>query len=209
MTMWTKPLFDKISILKKMGKNQKILDELEFLCTMWMFSSLLAKRQYKDNVELITDSAGEEFLIKGLQLPFDSVKVVLDDYDNISSRLWAYGKIVSYSMQNEPFIHIDNDVFITKRFPDFIEEGELIVQHFEAQRETYQNGEVLVDNLFHVPDSYKKYHWENGAYNMGIFGGTDIEFIKKYIDGKFKKNVIIMDNGGSHKSSQVKSAIYE
>ena len=41
----------------------------------------------------------------------------------------------------------------------------------------------------------------------GINSERMVEFIKKYIDGKFKKNVIIMDNGGSHKSSQVKSAI--
>ena len=41
----------------------------------------------------------------------------------------------------------------------------------------------------------------------GINSERMVEFIKKYIDGKFKKNVIIMDNGGSHKSSQVKSSI--
>ena len=32
-----------------------------------------------------------------------------------------------------------------------------------------------------------------------------VKFIKKYIHGKIKNNVIIMDNGGiRHKSSQVK-----
>jgi len=34
-----------------------------------------------------------------------------------------------------------------------------------------------------------------------------IEFINKYISKKFKNNLIIMDNGGSHKSKNVKEKI--
>tara|TARA_B110000908_G_C10226627_1_gene438292 strand:+ start:981 stop:1496 length:516 start_codon:yes stop_codon:yes gene_type:complete len=41
----------------------------------------------------------------------------------------------------------------------------------------------------------------------GINSERMVKFIKKYIDEKFKKNIIIMDNGGSHKSNQVKKAI--
>ena len=36
-----------------------------------------------------------------------------------------------------------------------------------------------------------------------------IEFINKYISNKFKNNLIIMDNGGSHKSKKIKEKINE
>ena len=59
---------------------------------------------------------------------------------------------------------------------------------------------------------FKKYTLICAINHKGIIGWElyekrMVKFIKKYIDGKIKKNIIIIDNGGSHKSSQVKSAI--
>jgi transposase len=36
-----------------------------------------------------------------------------------------------------------------------------------------------------------------------------IAFIDKFINGKYKNNLIIMDNGGSHKSSKIKTIVEE
>ena len=36
-----------------------------------------------------------------------------------------------------------------------------------------------------------------------------INFINKHIKGKYKNNLIIMDNGGAHKSKNIKESILE
>ena len=41
----------------------------------------------------------------------------------------------------------------------------------------------------------------------GMNSSRMVEFIDKFISGKYKNNVIIMDNGGSHKSKEVKQAV--
>ena len=42
--------------------------------------------------------------------------------------------------------------------------------------------------------------YENGGMNAVRM----IEFINKFIKTKYKKNLIIMDNGGSHKNKEIK-----
>ena len=43
----------------------------------------------------------------------------------------------------------------------------------------------------------------------GMTSQRMIEFINKYISQKFKNNLIIMDNGGSHKSKKIKEKLNE
>ena len=104
--------------------------DLIFHYISWTFSCLKLLEFY-DKVELITDKAGYDLLVNKLQLPYTWFQMCLNDIDHYDEGLWALGKIYTYSMQNEPFIHVDNDVFIWDKFPDRIESAQLIAQHFE------------------------------------------------------------------------------
>ena len=54
-------------------------------------------------VELVTDKKGKRLLIDKLGLPYTSASDDLE-YIDYPEDLWAAGKIVAYSKQNEPFI---------------------------------------------------------------------------------------------------------
>ena len=74
-------------------------------------------RKYYDDVILITDRAGYDVLINKLHLPYTDVIVCLDELlSKYNSNLWALAKIKAYSILDEPFIHVDGDVFVWDRF---------------------------------------------------------------------------------------------
>jgi len=96
--------------------------------------------------------------------------------------VWAYAKLDTYSRQNEPFLHVDGDVFISEPFSKKLLSTPLIAQGFEENMEIYQT-------TFSTLDKYLEYKpcWlieglkEPHAYNAGIIGGTDLEFFKNYV----------------------------
>jgi hypothetical protein len=157
----------------------------------WVLSCLKLK-QYYNKVELVTDRAGKELLIDQLQLPYDSVQVELDFLNEYDPLLWALGKIYAYSIQDEPFIHVDGDIFIWGRFSDEIESADLIAQHEE---DSYEFSNTYYDGLLNADlDSYPKaiLQFRNSVTtnimqaNAGILGGNDINFIQRYCKEAFK-----------------------
>lgn len=157
----------------------------------WALSCLKLK-QYYDNVELVTDQAGKELLIDQLQLPYDSVRVELDSLNEYDPLLWALGKIYAYRVQDEPFIHVDGDIFIWAKFPDGIESADLIAQHEEDSYEfsnVYYDG-LLKANLNSYPEAILKYRKDVTTNimqtNAGILGGNDIDFIQRYCKEAFR-----------------------
>ena len=96
----------------------------------WALSCLSFKKFYP-NIELITDAYGKKTLVDELQLPYTSVKIELDVLNKYPTQLWALGKLHAYSLQEEPFIHVDNDIFIWRKFDDEIENAHLIAQHVD------------------------------------------------------------------------------
>ena len=149
----------------------------------WALSCLQLK-EYYNNVELITDASGYDILINKLQLPYSSTMVVLDDLNDYHVDLWALGKIYAYSLQVEPFIHADCDVFIWKKFPDRLEKARLLAQNFESGFPHYESiYEQLTSNFLNIPKVILDSQARNGkifAVNAGILGGNDINFIKAY-----------------------------
>lgn len=148
----------------------------------WMLSCFQL-RKYYDQVELYTDEFGYDVLIKKLQLPYTKVHVVLEDLNNLPNDLWAMAKIKTYSLQDEPFLHVDGDVFIFEPFPLDLLKSDLIAQNKEFATEYYQTRwSAIYSTLTYMPNIMSNFH--NGidkfAYNMGIIGGNDISFFKEY-----------------------------
>lgn len=167
--------------------------EPQYHLMAWALSCLMLKENY-ENVEFYTDSEGAKVLIDRIGLPYTDVKICYDNL-NIPEPHWAYSKMLTYSMQEEPFIHVDGDIFISKMLAVDIDSSGLIAQNEEFGTDYYKN---IMDGLHTVDMKMPEYlHAELanqsiGSYNAGVLGGCDIDFIQRYCENAFR---IIKDNG--------------
>lgn len=156
----------------------------------WAYSCLQLGKFY-DEVELVTDELGKQLLIDELELPYTSVKVILDDaLADCPWHFWATSKIISYKNQDKPFLHVDGDIFISKPFDKQIESAQIVSQNLESDFECYHvvMNEVKKINKY-VPEEIladNEITHQILASNMGIFGGNDIDFIHKFADEALK-----------------------
>ena len=153
----------------------------------WILS-LQQARKFFDRTVLFTDDYGARMLVDGLQLEFDGVSTALDNLGNHDSKWWALGKIYTYSSQNEPFIHIDNDVFLWKPLP-VNSQTAIFAQnpeYFEVGASFYMPEQIesLVNN--HGGWLPREWIWYRSsglpqrAESCGVFGGGNTEFISYY-----------------------------
>ena len=147
----------------------------------WILSVNQLRKFY--DVELYTDSIGYKILIEKLKLPYSKVHIVLDELNQYPGGFWAIPKIKTYSLQKDPFLHVDGDIFIWEAFPDTLLRKGLITQNLEITTEYYHNTwKILAPKLNFIPDEMNDYI--NGtihlACNMGIVGGKDLDFFRKY-----------------------------
>jgi hypothetical protein len=149
----------------------------------WVLSSNLLSKLYNE-LELYTDKKGYELLIKKLKLPYSKVHVLLDDLNRYDSNLWALSKLHVYSLQKKPFLHVDGDVFIWEKFDENLLQSKLIVQNLERGTDYYKNKWIkLKEDFVFIPEEILEEESKSEnmyAYNFGIFGGSDLEFIEKY-----------------------------
>lgn len=159
----------------------------EYNLMSWTLSCL-SLREHFDQVELYTDKRGYEVLIEKLHLPYTQVHVIYDDNLCLPQH-WAYAKIKTYSLQTEPFLHIDGDMYFPKPIPQEILGAGLVAQNREIGTSYYQGmmNRVLAHPEFKLPQFIQE-TLDNGtiaSYNMGIFGGNDIDFIRRYCQEVF------------------------
>jgi len=158
-----------------------------FNALSWVLSSVQLSKYY--SIELYTDKIGHEFLIDKLKLPYNKVHIILDELNNYPQDFWALPKIKAYSLQLEPFLHIDGDVFIWKAFSENLLKSNLISQNLEITTDYYAKmWQSIFPNLQYIPSEIEKYILgkNNFACNMGIFGGNDIAFLQKYASKSFE-----------------------
>lgn len=159
----------------------------------WALSCTLLRRFY-DDVELYTTEEDAKIFRK-FKIPYTKIHTDLDCefIRNLRPEMWAYAKIYTYSIQAEPFLHVDGDVFIWKPFKEELFNGDICVQNIEENLGVYHKSiETLLstDGTF-VPNWILENKDYPKAYNMGIFGANDLDFVRKYCDLAFeyyKKN---------------------
>lgn len=175
------------------GKNHDITDNrgwlsYEYHWLSWVLSCNQLRKFY-DEVELYTDTFGYEILIKKLDLPYTKVHVVLNEMDKYPKDLWAIAKIKAYQYQKESFLHIDGDVFIWDKFDEKLMCGGLISQNLENTTQYYREmWNKISPHLKFIPEEINNYHQgiTNLGCNMGIIGGSDIDFFQKYCEKSFE-----------------------
>jgi hypothetical protein len=125
-----------------------------------------------------------------LGLSFGEVSTALDDLDNTDPRLWALGKLMTYSMQESPFVHLDTDVFLWRPLPAPLATAPVLAQHPEEILVSRPGGPAVVEEAFRgcglpLPPEWRWYRSHGadggpaasgGTYleaNCGILGGTN------------------------------------
>lgn len=137
-------------------------------------SVTLARRHY-DRVELITDEPGIR-TIAAMGLPFTRTSTHLQGLD-MPPTAWAAGKLRAYSLQWEPFIHVDADVFLFRRLPEHLEQVDVLTQSPEPV-EMYAKA-LAATPQHHVERlTLPRAQWR--AYNAGILGGRHVDFLREY-----------------------------
>jgi len=133
---------------------------------------------------LFSDNKGARLLIDKLSLPYKMVEISQNHFYLSDKHLWALSKIHTYSLQTEPFIHVDGDVFLFQAFNEKILNAPLVVQNIEVATEYYTSAQTqYMENFTYFPDCVRKDFWSGKpikAVNAGLLGGNNLEFIHKY-----------------------------
>ena len=177
----------------------------EYNLMSWALSCLSLREHY-DEVALYTDQEGYDVLINKLHLPYTEVNVVYDKNLCLPHH-WAYAKIKTYSMQTKPFIHVDGDVYLPNPIPEDIANAPLIAQNKEIGTNYYRDMmyRVLHNPQIRLPECVQKGLQEDSiaSYNMGLFGGNDLQFIRQYCNEVQK----FFDTNGMNNAESVNSRI--
>ncbi len=145
----------------------------------------LQLQQLHNKVDLYCNSKAAELLKNRISLPYSNVYTTHNEINILNDNLWALYKIFTYSLQDEPFLHIDGDVFLFKALSDFLLSSDLVAQNMEvATPEVYSNTQKqLVEHFTYFPNCVIS-EFANTipikAVNAGILGGSNISFIKEY-----------------------------
>lgn len=160
----------------------------EYHWMSWALSCLQLLKLY-DQVELVTDRLGKQILIDTLGLPYTSVSLALEgELEELPPGLFSLAKIKTYSLQKEPFIHVDGDLFLFQSLPPHILQSGLVSSNPEADlffnaeavKEVTQKGYVLPHHLKGLENETHLF-----SSNAGIIGGHDLDFIKAYCNHAF------------------------
>lgn len=153
----------------------------DFLFTTAL-SILCASRIFKE-VQFISSDWGVD-IVKKLDMPVTDYSNKLNEMKSVSRYFWAYGKLIAYNEQKEPFVHVDNDVFMWEPLPDRVLKAKLCFQSHEPFDEPGYKYYNILKPCFNKAKVKPKLVAENEvtdfAYNCGICGGHYLDFFKEW-----------------------------
>jgi hypothetical protein len=135
-------------------------------------SLMYVKHHYgKENIYIYTDKSGENFVKEN----FD-VNVEIVNFDIFRPAYWNYPKIVTFSLQTSPFIHLDFDFHLYKKPLDDILMSDIITEKRRARVIPKSHCPFVRDDI-----------WESTTELIcsGLVGGNNIKVfkeLKKYAD---------------------------
>jgi len=154
----------------------------------WWLSLNSARKHYPETL-LVTDSPGKRLLVDQLGLRFVEVSTELDRLSRVDADWWSMGKLVAYSLQTQPFVHIDTDVFLWKPLPKQVAEAPVFAQcrdEFSRLDGFYRPRDVehaFAQESLRLPPEWEYARSKSAALtaeNCGILGGTQVGFLRYY-----------------------------
>ena len=161
----------------------------------WVLSVQTA-RQHFEELHLYTDDAGARLLVDGIGLPFTRISTELNTLDACDPDWWALGKVQTYRLQTEPFIHLDADVFLWKPISEHLANADVFSQSIEPlgpQFAHYQPEQM--EKLLAIkpggwlPDEWRWFRQAGVPQHgecCGVLGGNHVDFIRHYADLAFR-----------------------
>ena len=181
-SFWTKP-FEAHDHRRWLSRRQYLLS--------WILSFASISKHYPQTA-LFTDDDGARLLIDHLQLPFVEVSTELNKLAHHDPGFWTMGKLYTYRVQKEPFIHFDNDLFLFKPLPEELASAPVLAQNPEP--ECIYKPESLEASLSEAGSVWLPAEWvwyrvagsRTGGDCAGIFGGNRVDFIKHFSEQAIK-----------------------
>jgi hypothetical protein len=154
----------------------------------WVLSFQTARKHFP-RTALYTDDMGKEMLVDKVGLEFTEVSTCLNELEHQNPQFWCLGKVLAYSRQEEPFVHIDSDVFMWSPIPERLTGADVLAQNPEAfpvDTRAYDPEQVefaVRQSGGWLPDELSAYMPRDGihrAFCCGILGGRRIDFLQHY-----------------------------
>ena len=132
----------------------------------------LAARVF-EKMEFVTDRGGAQ-LADTLGWQFHRVVTPLDDFpaDGLD-HIWALGKLVACSIQDQPFVQFDGDVLLFKPLPKRLTRHRLIAQSPDMPC-YYTSRDML------AAQAVAGFTPGGTAYNAGLLGGNDMALVRAF-----------------------------
>jgi hypothetical protein len=141
--------------------------------------SVTESKKHFSSCELYCDTEATELLKEdGRLFPFDAVHVVFDELNDwLMPHNWAYAKILAYSLQQTPFIHLDCDAIIWDGIPPQLIDKKFIfyqkevitgilINYYPPLYNVAKEQNLLPEEITYFPDY---------AMNAGLFGCPSTE----------------------------------
>lgn len=181
-SFWNKPYFEG------RGRNWSSHWNTEWHHWLaWGLSVYLGASHYPETC-LLTDDEGARILVDGLSLPFASVSTALNGLKKEDPQWWSLGKLEANRRQQNPFVHIDTDVFLWQPFSASVAGSDVFTQnpeYIDPGASCYRPNE-LNDCLSAVSGTWLPPEWTtyrltgDRAECCGVFGGNRLDFIHRY-----------------------------
>lgn len=184
-SFWSKPAFHSVQNYSNARKFGGWLNFKYFLISA-AYSCLTLKKHNK-KIYLYTDTQGSELMGDLLDLPYNDISLSLNDLESEDHRLWIRGKMHVIEQQSEPFIHVDNDIYMWEPLPS---PKKFIVQsRFPIWAEYKLSLNEILANFDYIPECLQERPTEKTMVaNVGLIGGYDIEFFQRFCE--YSRNLL-------------------
>jgi hypothetical protein len=147
----------------------------------WSLSYCLLRQNFQE-VHLYCNTAGYKMLVEELELNYDKVSNALDSQEELMKKSWALTKIFTYAAQQDPYVHVDGDVFWFEKPSDAFLKADVFAQCIEVDEPMYREiWSNLQSDGAYLPEYLKTPQVKAGlAANVGIIGGNQLKIFKEF-----------------------------
>lgn len=148
--------------------------------------SVYFSSKWFEKVAFYTDNTGS-MMASFFGIEFNEVHSDFNSLD-LPASLWSIPKIHAIARQQEPFLHIDSDVFLTKPLSQSYLTAQVLAQSYEHPRSKslYEFGlRKLKGDEFYLTEDFRRGVYNRTKFtpvNCGIVGGNNIWVFRKYTE---------------------------